>query len=290
MLVIAVVAARAIGAGGTPEPDADAHALAARVERLPPRAAVLVSLDYGPATAGECRALASAVTRHLLARDARVYLASLWPAGSAQIVRLRHDLRAELSEKEYGRDWIDLGFKAGGTAAILGMAADFRAVHPTDVSGAAIDAFEMMRDIDRLTAFDLIVAIGSGWPGPREWVQFATDGREPADAPVAMPAGAHPAAPPIAACVTSAQRPLLWPYARRLVALVAGVRGAAEYEELTRSTAAGAVEGEGVRGRAAPSAAQARHAGEAGARLTIAALIGAAWFQRIRARWRGDRP
>jgi hypothetical protein len=75
----------------------------------------------------------------------------------------------------------------------------------------------MMRDIVTVGDFDLLAPIGSGWPGVKEWVQFAGD-------PVGVDVGGG---------VTAVEAPLLYPYyPQQLVGLMGGLAGAAEYEAL----------------------------------------------------------
>jgi hypothetical protein len=77
----------------------------------------------------------------------------------------------------------------------------------------------MMDGIRAIRDFDFIVGIGSGFPGLKEWVQFAGD---PEDVPVG-------------GGVTAVEAPLLYPYyPQQLSGLMGGLLGAAEYEsELT---------------------------------------------------------
>jgi hypothetical protein len=73
----------------------------------------------------------------------------------------------------------------------------------------------MMSDIRTLRDFDLILALGSGFPGTKEWVQFAGD----------------PGNIPVGGGTTAVMAPLLFPYyPRQMVGLMGGLQGAAEYE------------------------------------------------------------
>ena len=75
----------------------------------------------------------------------------------------------------------------------------------------------MMAPISTVRDFSLIVAVGSGFPGVKEWVQFAGD----------------PTGTPVGGGVTAVEAPLLYPYyPQQLVGLMGGLQGAAEYERL----------------------------------------------------------
>ncbi len=187
-----------------------------KIESLPPGARVLFSFDYGPSTAPENQPMAEAALRHALARGCRVYLMTIWATGPPQVVRaIDNAVKTDFVDRVYGRDYICLGFKAGDQGAINALAADFKGMFTTDANGADIESFEMMRGIESTKSFDLIVAIGAGLPGVKEWIQFAAD----------------PGNVPIVAGTTAVEAPLLYPYyPRQLIGLMGGLQGAAEYE------------------------------------------------------------
>jgi len=187
-----------------------------KIESLPPGSKVLLSLDYGPATAPENQPMASAISRHVLERDCRLYVMALWPTGPGQANILIEDvLRAEFPDKVEGTDWMHLGFKAGNQGLINTILLDLKGMYTTDSDGRAIDEIEMMDDIRNLKDFDLIFGVGSGFPGVKEWVQFAGDRGDI----------------PITGGVTAVEAPLLYPYyPRQLLGLMGGLQGVAEYE------------------------------------------------------------
>jgi len=187
-----------------------------KMESLPPGSKVLVSFDYGPSTAPENQPMAEAIARHALQRDLKLYFMAVWATGPPQTELLIADvINADFPKKAYGKDWINLGFKAGNQGLINAILLDLKSMYTTDVHGAPINSFEMMKDVQNLTDMALIVCIGSGFPGVREWVQFAGD---PGDIPVA-------------GGVTAVEAPLLYPYyPRQLLGLLGGLQGAAEYE------------------------------------------------------------
>jgi len=187
-----------------------------KIESLPPGSRVLFSFDYGPSTMPENQPMAEATLRHALAKECRVYLMTIWETGPPQIVRAIDEVvKKDFPERVYGRDHIYLGFKAGQQGAINALLADFKGLFTTDANGAEINSFEIMQGVESIRNFDLIVAIGSGLPGVKEWIQF----------------GGDPGNVPVAAGVTAVEAPLLYPYyPRQLLGLMGGLQGAAEYE------------------------------------------------------------
>jgi hypothetical protein len=92
---------------------------------------------------------------------------------------------------------------------------DFTSMYTSDLAGVDIRSFPMMEGIEDLRDFDIILAIGSGFPGTKEWVQFAGD---PGDIPVG-------------GGTTAVMAPLLYPYyPKQMLGFLGGLQGAAEYE------------------------------------------------------------
>ena len=115
----------------------------------------------------------------------------------------------------YGRDYVNLGFKPGNEGVIKVIITDLKKLYNTDFAGTNIDDIEMTRDITSVQDMDLIVNISAGYPGTKEWVQYA-----------AQPYGLD-----IAAGCTGVQAPLLYPYIPKpLFGLMGAIKGAAEYE------------------------------------------------------------
>ena len=187
-----------------------------KVENLPPGSKILMSFDYGPSTVPENQPMANAFTRHAFEKGHKVYLMALWATGPRQSLQLIDEIiNVEFPGKAYGTDWVHLGYKAGNQGLINTLLSDFKAMYTTDIEGTAIETFPMMKDIKTLRDFDLILGLGSGFPGTKEWVQFAGD---PGDIPVG-------------GGTTAVMAPLLYPYyPKQMVGFLGGLQGAAEYE------------------------------------------------------------
>jgi hypothetical protein len=194
------------------------------LEQLPPGAKVLMSLDYGPSTVPENDPMAHAVARHVLKKDLKLYLVTIWATGPPLLRRVIDDVVAkDFPEKRYGEDFVNLGYKVGNQGVIHAITTDFKGTWTADDGwGEAnpsrpVGQIPMMEGIGTVGDFDYVVAIGSGFPGVKEWVQFAGD-------PVGVPVGGG---------VTAVEAPLLYPYyPRQLQGLMGGLLGAAEYEAL----------------------------------------------------------
>ncbi len=191
------------------------------IEELPSGSKVLISYDFDPAMKPEVFPMANAFVRHCLTRGHRLILMSLWPQGQALMTEtLIEVIEVEFPDAVYGQDYVMLGYKAGNEGVLNVIITDFRKMYPSDVRATPLDSIPVFRGVKSAKDVDLILPIGGGKPGPKEWILFVGD---PGNVPVA---------PGLAAVVA----PLIYPYyPKQAIGLLGGVKGAAEYEsELKR--------------------------------------------------------
>ena len=187
-----------------------------KLESLPAESRILLAFDYGPDTAPELDPMAVALIRHCATRGLHIYALTLWPEGAGQINKVSDPVfNTEFPEKQYGTDYVNFGFKAGGVGAINTMAANFRTLIPADANGTPVDDLVIMKGIETLRDFDIIISLTSGDPGLKEWILFAGD-------VIGIP---------VMGGGTAVMAPEFYPYyPRQLVGLMGGLKGAAEYE------------------------------------------------------------
>lgn len=191
------------------------------IESLPVGSRVLISFDFDPAMAPEVQPMANAFTRHCLARDLRVVFMCLFATGQGQLnVTFEEVVKAEFPDKVDGVDFVNLGYKAGNEGVLNVIVTDFQKMFPTDVNTVPYDSIPMLKGLRSCKDLDLIISIGGGRPGIKEWILFVGD----------------PGNVPIATGVAAVVAPQLYPYyPRQLLGILGGVKGAAEYEsELVR--------------------------------------------------------
>lgn len=192
------------------------QALFDNVEHLPEGSRVLLSFDYGPTTAPEIQPMVDAMVRHCAERKCKLYMMAVWATGhNLTGETIEQVLKPDFPEYRYGDDYVNLGYKAGNQGLIRLLLVDFKTMYSTDADGTAIDSIPMMENISNLRNFDLIVSYGGGFPGIKEWIQFAGD----------------PGMIPIGGACTAVGAPNLYPYyPSQLCGLLGGAKGAAEYE------------------------------------------------------------
>ena len=178
---------------------------------------VLLSFEYGPSTKPEIHPMAIAILKHLYAKNIKVYGFALWPDGNFMSTEVFSEVSDDFG-KEYGIDYVNLGFKPGAEAVIKGIAADIRALYTVDLKGTPINDIPMMEDVVNIEDFDFVFSLSAGTPGSTEWVQYACD----------------PNNIPMSTGCTSIQVTDIIPYVEndQILGILAGMPGAAEYESL----------------------------------------------------------
>lgn len=189
-----------------------------KIESLPPGSRVVLSFDYGPSTVPEISPMAHAVIRHCLERDIKIVFMALWATGQNLLTTTVDSVvKLEFPHKVVGEDYANFGYKAGNQGVINVIVTDFFKMFTTDVNGMPARPMPLLDGVKSLADVSLIVSFGGGFPGIKEWVQFAGD-------------LAHV---PIAGACTAVSAPLLYPYyPQQLVGLMGGIKGAAEYEAM----------------------------------------------------------
>ncbi len=215
-IAVAVVVPLLFGAKLKEKTTPIVQALFDYVEHLPEGSRVLLTYDYGPTTAPEIQPMVDAMVRHFCERKCKMYMMAVWATGhNLTGETIEQVLKPEFPKYEYGVDYVNLGYKAGNQGLIRLLLVDFKTMYSTDAENTAIDSIPMMENITNLRNFDLIVSYGGGFPGIKEWIQFAGD----------------PGMIPIGGGCTAVGAPNLYPYyPSQLVGLLGGAKGAAEYE------------------------------------------------------------
>ena len=178
---------------------------------------MLLSFEYSPSTKPEIHPMAIALLKHLYAKNIQVYGFALWPDGNFMSTEAFSEVSDDY-DKKYGVDYVNLGYKPGGEAVIKGIASDIRTLYPADLQGTSLNDIPMMKDVVNIEDFDFVFSLSAGYPGSKEWVQYACD----------------PNNIPLSTGCTSIQVTDIMPYVEndQIRGILAGMPGAAEYESL----------------------------------------------------------
>ena len=181
---------------------------------------MLLSFEYSPSTKPEIHPMAIAILKHLYAKNIQVYGFALWPDGNFMSTEAFSEVSDDY-DKKYGVDYVNLGYRPGGEAVIKGIASDIRTLYTVDLQGTSINDIPMMKDVVNIEDFDFVFSLSAGYPGSKEWVQYACD----------------PKNIPLSTGCTSIQVTDIMPYVEngQIRGILAGMPGAAEYESLVEA-------------------------------------------------------
>ena len=195
------------------------------VEELKAGDKALVSFEYGPSTKPEIHPMSVALLRHLFQKDVKVYITCLWPDGQFMAMEALQQVAEDQYHKEYGVDYVLLGYRPGAEAVIKGLVSNIRKVFTVDSRGNFLDDIPMMQGVNQVADFDYLFSSSAGYPGTVEWVQYAAD-----PTGVTMSTG-----------TTSIQVNEVMPYVQsgQIVGILGGMPGAAEYESLIKQPGIG---------------------------------------------------
>jgi len=194
------------------------------IDSLPEGSVLLISFDHEASSLPEIRPLAVALLRHAFSRDCRLIGIALLAEGTGIGYGLMNQVAAEYG-KQYGRDYVYLGFKPQYVAAILSMGESIPETFPEDYAGRSWAELPMLAGIVNYDDIAGVVSIADG-SMVTHWVEYG-NGRY----------GVTVSAFVAAAMVTTYD-----PYlaSGQMHAMVGGLRGAAEYEKLIGRGGSGA--------------------------------------------------
>ena len=193
------------------------------IDSLPVGATIMLVFDYGPSSLAELNPMAKAVLRQCFDKEVRVIGLTLLAVGATLGDTLIREVAAEKGAVD-GEDYVFLGYRPGGSLAILGMGTEIASVFGTDYSGKALADIPMMENITNYDQINLLLDLASG-DTTESWITYANVQYNLQ----------------IAAGVTGVIISQMYPYLQtgQLTGLISGISGAAEYERLIETPAKG---------------------------------------------------
>lgn len=144
----------------------------------------LLALDYSPSTRAENEAQALVIFEHLLRRRIPVVLFSLVAMGESALKQVPDDVVLRLMQEnptqrwEYGKDWVNLGFKPGGAIFIQGIAGseDLRSYFGQDAFGNSLSKMPFFKGPVTLKDISLVGEVTGSFLLPT-YIQFLKAGQ-----------------------------------------------------------------------------------------------------------------
>jgi len=200
-----------------------ARGLYDQIEALPKDRIVILCCDWGPGTRGENGPQTAALLHHLMQKGVRFAIMGLDPQGPKLAQSLAEGMQRQYGRK-YGVDWCNWGYKTGGGAMIIALAKNIPGTIEKDIFGTPVGKLPVMQGVKDHQQMGLVVVITpSGTLS--YWLQFVQ--------------GVYktPLAEACTGIIAPGEYPLL--DSGQLVGLLAGMKGAAEYEELVKRPSLG---------------------------------------------------
>lgn len=177
---------------------------------------IMLSVDYDATSYPECQPMIVAITNHAFQKDLRIILLAHIPTG-LPLGQVAVEEAAAEHGKEYGIDYVNLGYRPGYTAIMVGMGREIRDFYREDYKSVNVDSLPMMTDVHNYDDIALLVSFAHGY-SVEQWIAFAGAryGQE------------------IIGGVTGVVAPDLYPFLQsgQLVGMLGGLKGASEYESL----------------------------------------------------------
>jgi hypothetical protein len=186
------------------------------IEKLDAGDYVMISFDFEASSFPEMRPLAKVILEHAFKKGLKVMGLALFSEGTAIGYTIISEM-AEKYDKEYGTDYIYLGFRPQYVAAILGMGESIAKVFPEDYLKKSLSVYPEFTNLVNYDDLPLVVSIADG-SLPIHWADYA-NARYKQQIGVVC-----------AAVMVTAFKPYFT--SGQLIGPAAGVKGAAEYEKL----------------------------------------------------------
>jgi hypothetical protein len=176
--------------------------------------------------AGELNPQLTAVVNHAFRKNLRIITYTMWQTQGTIGRNIIQKLMKEYN-KEYGKDWVDLGFKPGGDTNLRLMTSSLKeAAAGVDYQGKSLDDFPLTKEVKALDKpyVALVVDFPAGSPGAPQYLAIVTEVKG-----VKMGVGQ---------IQMSVADSMQFVQSGQYTGMIPGLRGAAEYEKLIGKPAA----------------------------------------------------
>jgi hypothetical protein len=188
---------------------------------------ILVDIDFGPQTMAEMEPMLLAVLHRIFKSGHQVIFITFMTEAASPIRNYLAQMASHY-QLNYGTDYVFLGYASAYAYTMYGLGNSFADYFHSDDRGTSIEDLTIMKSVKSLRDVSAVVNIASN-AFPRFWIQY----------------GVTPHGFDFLAGTTAVGAAEYYPYLQtgQLKGLLAGGRGAAEYE--TYLTAAGVLSGPG---------------------------------------------
>jgi len=198
------------------EPEIETVSFYERIQDLSEGDIILLSVDYMPGSASELEPMITAFLKQVFSKDIKIVAISLNAQGTGLLESSIENVAAEYG-KNYGDDWVFLGYRPSSPAVIISLSGSPHSLFPEDPRGNELSDLPLTKDLNGFEDFNAIVAIASG-ASAQDWVIYGYE-RYTGPILVGLSGGIGPAFQSFYDT-------------HHVKGIIAGLQGAAEYEQL----------------------------------------------------------
>ncbi len=219
LMILVVVVALLNPVGLAIIPSAETKRVYDFIESLPSGSIVYLGFDYDAGAMPELMPAGQALIRQGFRKDLRFICAGMWVMAGDMADTAFSIVPDEFPDKEYGVDWVNVGYKPGGQVLLQKMLSSiYEAAVGTDHYGNDLKTLPLLDEAPTIKDVEAVFMFAGGTPGEREYIRHVTS----------------PHNIPLIVSTLSVSVPELMPLIQsgHVLAGILGMKGAAEYEVL----------------------------------------------------------
>ncbi|HHW26606.1 MAG TPA: hypothetical protein GXX23_04590 [Firmicutes bacterium] len=189
------------------------------IEAMPNGSIVWLGMEFSSGGVTELIPAAQAIIRQGFKKDFKFVCAGMWQQAGDMAEMAFSIVEKEFPDKQYGVDWVNIGYKPGGEVLLPALINDVNeAAKGIDHRQNQLSSLPLMSQFKTIKDADLIIIFCTGTPGEQQYIKHVTG----------------PLNIPLIESAISVSVPGIMPFVQsgQIKALIAGMKGAAEYEAL----------------------------------------------------------
>lgn len=191
------------------------------IDALPSGSIVWLGMEFSAGGIPELMPAAQSIIRQGFRKNLRFVAAGMWNMAGDMADQAFSIVKEEFPDKKYGVDWVNLGYKPGNEVLLQQYLDNIiNTAQGVDFYQNDLNTLPLLKEFPNLKAADMVAIFCTGTPGEKEYIKHVTG---PNNIPL-VEAAISVSVPECMPLVQSGQ----------IKGLVAGMKGAAEYEVLVQ--------------------------------------------------------
>jgi hypothetical protein len=142
------------------------------IDKLQSGSVIMIDFGYSGGGEPELGPMAVAVYHHIFKKGGiRVIAMSTSNEGTLLFDKVMAELNPSQYGKQYGVDYIHIGYLAGTETAMAAVGKSIRQATATDYKGTPLDQYPVMQGVDEAKDFDLLICYTTGGDQSEGWVR-----------------------------------------------------------------------------------------------------------------------